>query len=220
MSKSNTDHLDIEYSYKAKPVYDFFKRFTDIIISILALIILSPLFLILAILVKATSKGPIIFKHRRVGKNGVDFDVLKFRTMEADSRPIEDILTPEQFEEFLVDLKLPEDPRVTKFGKFLRKTSLDELPQLINILKGDMSLIGPRPILRKYELERFGKYQDLLLSVRPGLTGYWGCSGRNDTTYSERMKMELYYVTKRGVLLDIKIFFKTIFAVLLRKGAV
>lgn len=214
------DCLNIEYGYKKKPFFDFCKRFEDIFIALLGLLITSPLFLIIAIIIKATSKGPIIYRHQRVGRNGKDFYVLKFRTMINDNRSIEEILTKEEYELFLVDLKLPNDPRVTKFGQFLRKTSLDELPQLVNILKGEMSLIGPRPIMRQYELERFGKNADLLLKVRPGLTGYWASHGRNNTSYDERMKMELYYVTKRGFWLDTKIFFKTILAVLSRKGAV
>lgn len=218
--EDNTSPLEIEYSYKKQPVYDFFKRFCDIIVSLFSLILLSPVFLILMILVKATSEGPIFFKHRRVGKGGVDFYVYKFRTMKYDSRSIAETLTKEEFEEYLVDLKLKDDPRVTKFGRLLRKSSLDELPQLLNILKGDMSLIGPRPILREYELERFGKYQDLLLKVRPGLTGYWGTHGRNDTTYEERIKMELYYITKRSFWMDTKIFFLTFKAIFTKKGAI
>ena len=152
--------------------------------------------------------------------DGKDFYVYKFRTMKYDSRSIEETLTKEEFAEYLIDLKLKEDPRVTKFGRLLRKSSLDELPQLINIIKGDMSLVGPRPILREYELARFGKYQDLLLKVRPGLTGYWGTHGRNDTTYEERIKMELYYVTKRSFWLDTKIFFLTFKAIFTKKGAI
>ena len=197
---------------------NFIKRFFDILCSFLGIIVLSWLFLIIAILVKCTSKGPVFYGHKRIGKKGKEFKVYKFRTMKNDPRPIEEILTPEQLEEYNRDYKVTNDPRITKVGKFLRKTSLDELPQLFNILIGNMSIIGWRPILQE-ELDKYGDLKDLLIKVKPGLTGFWASHGRSDTTYDERIKMELYYVVKRGLFFDIRVFFDTIFAVFRGDGA-
>ena len=126
--------------------------------------------------------------------------------------------TPEQKEEFERSYKLENDPRITKIGNFLRKTSLDELPQILNILKGELSIIGPRPIIQA-ELEKYEENKEKFLSVKPGLTGYWAANGRSDTSYEERMQMELYYVDNMSFKLDVKIFFKTIFAVIKKEGA-
>ena len=126
--------------------------------------------------------------------------------------------TPEQMKEFKENFKLENDPRITKVGKWLRKTSLDELPQLINILRGELSIIGPRPVIEK-ELEKYGNNKEKFLSVTPGLTGYWAANGRSDTTYEQRMQMELYYVDNISFKLDLKVFFKTIISVLKKEGA-
>ena len=223
--KRNTDEiLELEYDvtmYKRKPIYSFIKRLFDIITSLLGLIILLPLFILLTILIKIDSKGPALYGHVRVGKNGKMFKVYKFRSMRTDAndRPLEEILTPEQLKEWKRDFKITNDPRVTKIGKILRKTSLDELPQLLNILLGNMSLIGWRPILTQ-ELENYKpEEQELLLKVKPGLTGYWASHGRSNTTYAERIKMELYYAYKRSICLDIKIFFATVIGVFKHEGA-
>ena len=173
---------------------------------------------IIGLIVLITSGRPIIYKHKRVGKNGKLFNVYKFKSMYNDSRKLEDILTKEEYEEFKLKHKIEDDPRITPFGKFLRKSSLDELPQLFNILKGDMSLIGPRPITL-IELEEYNENKDFLLKVRPGLTGYWTTHGRSNIENDIRMKMELYYVAKRSIWMDIKIFFKTIIVVITGKGA-
>lgn len=203
---------------RKKPLYSFVKRCFDIFNSLLSIIILSPLLLILAFLVKVTSRGPVLYKHRRIGKNEKPFNMLKFRTMKWDPRPIEEQLTKEQLEEFRKNFKLENDPRITKFGKFLRKTSLDELPQLFNVLKGDMSIVGPRPILG-IESEKYGLARDVLLSVRPGLTSYWACHGRSKTTYSERINMELYYVKHRSVWMDLWLILRTVITVFKHEGA-
>lgn len=221
MSKVVERSLNIEYSlalYKRKPIFSFFKRLFDIVSSGLALILFSWLFLILAILVKLSSKGPVFYGHKRVGKNGKMFKVWKFRSMKNDSRPLEEILTKEQLEEYKRDYKITNDPRVTKIGKFLRKTSLDELPQLWNIFIGQMSVVGWRPILLE-ELERYEDNKELLLKVRPGLTGFWASHGRSNTTYEDRIKMELYYSVKRSFILDVKILFKTVIGVFKGEGA-
>ena len=221
MGKSVRESLSLEYNlnmYKKKPFYDFIKRFFDILLSLTALVLLSWLFIILALLVKLTSRGPIFYGHLRVGKNGKMFKVWKFRSMAQSKKPLEEILTPEQLEEWHKDFKVTNDPRVTKIGKFMRKTSLDELPQLINILFGQMSIVGWRPILPE-ELARYEENVDLLINVKPGLTGFWASHGRSNTTYEERMKMELYGVVKRSIWMDIKIIFKTFFGVLKHEGA-
>ena len=201
-----------------KPVYDFIKRFTDIVCSAIAIVLLSPFFIIISIAIKATSKGPVIFVHKRVGKNGKKIGIYKFRSMVMNAEELIEKFTPEQKEEFKKNFKLKNDPRITKIGKFLRKTSLDELPQLFNILKGDLSIVGPRPIM-EVETKIYGKYKDMLLSVKPGLTGFWAANGRSDTSYKRRRAMEIYYVKNRSLLFDIKIIFKTVISVFKGEGA-
>lgn len=207
------------HAIKKKPVYDFFKRIFDIVCSLVALIILSPVFLIMAILVKTTSEGPAFFAHKRVGKNGKEIKIYKFRSMVTNAEELIKQFTPEQKAEYEKNFKLENDPRITKVGKFMRKTSLDELPQLLNILKGDISIVGPRPIM-EVETEIYGNYRDMLLSVKPGLTGFWAANGRSCTTYTRRRAMEIYYVKNRSLWLDIKIIFKTFASVFKGEGAV
>lgn len=206
-------------SYKAK-FYLFSKRFFDIFVSAFGLILFLPLFLIIAIAVKLDSKGKIFYKHKRIGKNGKYIYLYKFRSMYSDSKErLEKLLEdPKIRQEWEENFKLDNDPRITRVGKILRKTSLDELPQLLNILKGDMSIVGPRPIVDD-EIDKYGMARNRLLSVTPGLTGWWACNGRSCTTYEERIKLELYYVNHRGFRLDIKCIFKTFVEVLKRNGA-
>ena len=194
------------------------KRILDCILATIALIILSPIYLIIAIAVKIDSKGPIFFGHTRIGKNGKIIKIYKYRTMVTNAEELIKQFTPEQMKEYKENFKLENDPRITKVGKFLRKTSLDELPQLLNIIQGDLALIGPRPVVKK-ELEKYGENAGKFLSVTPGLTGNWAASGRSNTTYEERMKMELWYVDNISLKTDIKIFFKTIIAVIKKEGA-
>ena len=149
----------------------------------------------------------------------MDIKVYKFRTMYENSQEIFNNFTKEQKEEFYKNFKLENDPRVTKIGDFLRRTSIDELPQLINILNGSMSIVGPRPIVQK-EIDLYGDYANKLFSVVPGLTGYWQANGRSDTTYEERIKMDMYYIDNRGFWLDFKIIIKTFGSVLKGEGAV
>lgn len=198
--------------------YDILKRFIDIIVGFIGLIICIPIFVIIGIAIKIDSKGPVFFKHRRIGKHGKKIEIYKFRTMIDNAEEAMKYFTEEQKKEFAENFKLENDPRVTRVGKILRKTSLDELPQIINILKGEMSIIGPRPVV-KSELEKYGSNQDKFLSVAPGLTGYWAANGRSDVSYEERMALELYYVDNRSLLLDLKIFVKTIGSVLRGRGA-
>lgn len=208
---------------KGGKVYAFFKRTFDIVASFFAIIILAIPMLIIGIAIKLTSKGPILFKDSRVGKNGKEIKVYKFRSMYIDAESnIDKYLTAEQKERWLVERKLDNDPRITPIGKFTRKTSLDELPQLFNIFKGDLSVVGPRPIT-KIELDtNYNEFEkNILLSCRPGLTGYWQVCGRSNVDYAsrERQKLEIEYFTKRGFWFDIGIIFRTIPAVLGSKGA-
>lgn len=203
----------------SKKVYIKIKRVIDVILASVALILLSPLFAIIAIAIKIDSKGPVFFAHKRIGKNGKIIKLYKFRSMVINAKELIKSFTPEQMREYKENYKLTNDPRITKVGKFLRKTSLDELPQLINIINGDLSIIGPRPVVAD-ELEKYGVNKDKFLSVTPGLTGYWAANGRSNTTYEQRMEMELYYIDNLSLKMDIKVFFKTILSVLKKEGAI
>lgn len=199
--------------------YSILKRLFDLFFSIFSVCILSPVFLILIIIVKLDDpKGKVFFAHKRVGKNGKEIKIYKFRSMVHNAEELIEKFTDEQKKEYYTYFKLENDPRITKVGKFLRKTSLDELPQLINIIKGDLSIVGPRPVIEK-EIELYGDKKDLFLSVQPGLTGYWAVNGRSTTDYNERMQLELYYVEHRCISLDLQIIFKTFGAVLKCEGA-
>jgi len=203
----------------SKKVYIKIKRVIDVILASVALILLSPLFAIIAIAIKIDSKGPVFFAHKRIGKNGKIIKLYKFRSMVINAEELIKSFTPEQMKEYKENYKLTNDPRITKVGKFLRKTSLDELPQLINIINGDLSIIGPRPVVAD-ELEKYGVNKDKFLSVTPGLTGYWAANGRSNTTYEQRMEMELYYIDNLSLKMDIKVFFKTILSVVKKEGAI
>lgn len=202
-----------------KTPYRIIKRTMDVVLSTIGLIVLLPIFAIIAIAIKIESKGPVFFKHTRIGEKGKIIKIYKFRTMVQNAEELIKSFTPEQMKEYKENYKLTNDPRITKVGNFLRKTSLDELPQLLNIIKGDLSIIGPRPVVQD-ELEKYGENKAKFLSVTPGLTGYWAANGRSNTTYEERMKMELYYVENISFKLDIEVFFKTIISVLKKEGAV
>lgn len=208
---------------KGGKVYAFFKRAFDIVSSFLVICLLSWLLLILCIVVKLSSKGPIIFADKRIGKGGKEITVYKFRSMYVDAETnIEKYLSEEQRDTWLRERKLDDDPRITSVGKFIRKTSLDELPQLFNILFGSLSVVGPRPISQRELDENFSDYEkSILLMTRPGLTGYWQVYGRSDVDFEsgERQRMELEYFSKRSLLFDLKLIFKTIGVVLVGKGA-
>lgn len=201
-----------------KTPYKIVKRGLDVIFASIGLVLLSPIFAIIALVIKIESKGPVFFKHTRIGKDGKIIKIYKFRSMVENAEDLIQKFTPEQMKEYKENYKLIDDPRITKIGKFLRKTSLDELPQLINIIKGELSIIGPRPVVQE-ELEKYGSNAQKFLSVTPGLTGYWAANGRSDTSYEERMEMELFYVDNLSFGLDVKIFFKTFGAVIKREGA-
>lgn len=191
--------------------YLVIKRILDVVISLVALIILSPILLIVAIAIKIESKGPIIFKQQRIGKDGKVFNIYKFRSM---------VVGAEKMGTGVYSKK--GDNRVTKVGKFIRMTSIDELPQLVNILKGEMSIIGPRPVLtyHPWKYEEYTEEQLKRFNVRPGVTGWAQVHGRKDVEWHERIKLDVYYVENISFLLDVKIFFKTIIQVLSMKDNV
>ncbi len=198
-----------------------YKRTFDLILTICGGILISPILLGIAIINGISNHGHVFFAHRRVGKDGKEFYCYKFQSMVPDAEAkLEQYLKthPEARKEWEETFKLTHDPRVTKFGAFLRKTSLDELPQLWNVIKGDMSLVGPRPIVKK-EIPRYGEHFKEYCSVLPGITGMWQTSGRSDTTYEERVAMDVWYVNNWSVWLDIMYLAKTFSAVLHSKGA-
>lgn len=200
-------------------LYKIVKRCFDFSVSLLLSIITFPFFLIIAIVIKIDSKGPIFFIHNRVGKKGKRLSLLKFRTMVDGAEDMIKDFTPEQKKEWKDNYKLEHDPRITRVGRFLRKTSIDELPQLYNILIGQLSFVGPRPVTEE-EIEKYGENKDKVLSVVPGLTGWWACNGRSNVDYEKRMQLELYYVDHASIFFDIKIMFKTIGVVTTHEGAV
>lgn len=196
------------------------KRAFDILGSLLLGLVFSPLMITIVLLLRREGR-PIIYRHRRVGRDGKTFECLKFRSMVPDAdRVLRDLLErqPELLAEWLRDHKLRHDPRVTTLGRFLRRTSLDELPQIWNVIRGEMSLVGPRPIVRE-ELVRYGRSVPVYLSAKPGITGLWQVTGRNDTDYRRRVALDVYYVRKRNLLLDLYILLKTTGVVLGGGGA-
>jgi exopolysaccharide biosynthesis polyprenyl glycosylphosphotransferase len=195
----------------------FLKFLLDYTLTIPGLILISPLLLVLAAVVKLDSPGPIIYRRRVMGVNGQQFDAYKFRTMKVNG---DDILAadPNLMSQFEENHKLPEDPRITRVGRFLRKTSLDELPQLINVLKREMSLVGPR-MISPGEMPKYNQWGMNLLTVQPGITGLWQVSGRSDVTYEERVKMDMHYIRNWSIWLDLQILLATIPAVIKGRGA-
>lgn len=217
----STERLVTVLPRSANPVGGTAKRAIDIILSFTAIIALLPLFLGCALLVYLTSPGPVLFRHRRVGVGGRDFGCLKFRTMAADAeRRLNEYLrlNPEAHQEWRAHRKLRFDPRVTPFGHFMRRSSLDELPQLFNVLKGDMSLVGPRPIVDE-EIEKYQEHFALYASARPGLTGLWQVSGRNTTSYAQRVAYDVDYLTNWSLFRDIRIIFATVAHIVHGRGA-
>ena len=198
------------------------KRLFDIIVALIGCIALLPLMLIVKICNMISGDlNPIFYKQKRIGKNGKFIYIYKFRSMVPNADEIlKELLekSPERKKEWEENQKFEHDPRITKIGNILRKTSLDEVPQMINVLKGDMSLIGPRPLIEG-ELDSHNGNHELYESVRPGITGWWACNGRSATTYEERLKLEYYYVQNMSLTLDIKCIIKTVLAVIKKDGA-
>lgn len=201
--------------------YLFFKRALDLFGAVVGLVLSSPLFLLISLLyLFGSNKGPVFFKQERTGKNGKSFYIYKFRSMvvNAEEQLKSNRILYKKYLDNSYKLEPEEDPRITKIGCFLRKTSLDELPQFINVLKGEMSLVGPRPVVKE-ELKEYGDQVDKFLSAKPGLTGYWQACGRSEIEYPERCDVELYYVDHSSFMFDVKIIIKTFAAVIMKKGA-
>jgi len=198
----------------------FAKRVFDVIFSLLVLVLFSPVYLFLALLVALSSPGPIFYVQERVGKNHKPFDCIKFRTMviNADEMLVELMETsPQMRQEFEDNFKIKKDPRITRIGRFLRLTSLDEFPQFWNVLKGDMSVVGPRPLVAE-ELPCYGVHIDKVLTIKPGITGLWQVSGRNDIPYNRRILIDVYYAMSQNFWLDLWIIVKTISVVIVPKN--
>ncbi|MBJ8006831.1 exopolysaccharide biosynthesis polyprenyl glycosylphosphotransferase [Bacillus cereus] len=201
-----------------KRSYVFMKRLMDIVGALCGLIFLSPVFVIVSVLIKLEDpQGPVLFKQTRVGKDEKGFGMYKFRSMVTDAEEkLKDLLQHNEVSGAM--FKMKDDPRVTKVGKFIRKTSIDELPQLINVLKGEMSLVGPRPPLSR-EVKEYTTYDKQRLKVTPGCTGLWQVSGRSNIGFEEMVELDLSYIQNRNLLLDIKIIFKTVGVLLGSKDA-
>ena len=196
------------------------KRMFDIAFSLAVLILFSPVYLLLSMLIALSSEGPIFYVQERIGKNHKRFGCIKFRTMiaNADEALVEIMETsPQMRQEFEDNFKLKYDPRITWIGQILRVTSLDEFPQFWNVLRGDMSVVGPRPLVVE-ELPKYGQHIDRILTSRPGITGLWQVSGRNDIPYPQRVRMDLYYVNSRNFWLDLRLIVRTIGVVLFPKN--
>lgn len=202
-------------------IYKFVKRAFDFIAALAAIVAILPLLLIISAIVYMGDPGPVIYGQVRIGKNGKAFKMWKFRSMYKNADKMIDQLTDEQRQQYITEFKIDNDPRITPVGNFLRKTSLDELPQLFNVLCNDMSLVGPRPLIESEIQTYYADMFDTLLSVKPGVTGYWQAYARNNATYQsgQRQQMEMYYVNHASIMLDIKILFRTVVSVLRKDGA-
>lgn len=216
MAKQEVSMQQIETN--CSKLYLVSKRFIDILFSIVGIILLFPIFFIVAFLIKLEDrKGPVIFKQIRVGENGKKFRIYKFRSMVTNAEELKLLLANDNEASGPV-FKMKQDPRVTKFGRFIRRTSIDELPQLINVLKGDMSLVGPRPPLPE-EVEKYTSYEKQRLAVTPGLTCYWQVNGRSNTSFEQWVEMDLNYIQERNFLVDMKLIVKTVFVLVGSKDA-
>lgn len=217
----NADFVAVQKETDDRAVSNALKRATDIILAASALLFLIPVLIPIALYIRLSDGGPALFRQRRIGRDGKEFMCFKFRSMVTDADvQLRNLLEsdPHARAEWNATQKLTRDPRITGFGAFLRKSSLDELPQLLNILKGEMSVVGPRPIIRN-EIEKYGEHFRHYCQVRPGLTGLWQVSGRSDTTYDARVALDVEYVTDYSYMNDLKIIVKTVPAVLRSEGA-
>jgi Undecaprenyl-phosphate galactose phosphotransferase WbaP len=207
--------------FPARPLSLLLKRLVDFLMALILLCFTLPLMLLITIAIRFESPGPALFRHTRIGKGGKQFVCFKFRTMVGNAQIILGSLlasNPLLRDEWEQDFKLKDDPRVTRIGKFLRKTSLDEIPQIFNVIKGDMSFVGPRPIV-KSEIPRYGEIFEYYKAVPPGVTGLWQVNGRNDVDYEQRVKLDYWYITNWSIWLDFTILIRTLGVVMGRKGA-
>ena len=214
---SNFNYSDTVKMGQNRRIYFFSKRLLDVSLAIIGGVLLSPLFFVVGLLIKVESKGPIIFSQDRVGQDGNIFKMYKFRSMVEDAEELKSKLIDKNEMDGPM-FKMENDPRITKVGSVIRKMSIDELPQLINVIKGDMSLVGPRPSLPS-EVLQFDEWMKKRLSVKPGLTCYWQVSGRNNIDFINWMKMDVKYVEESNLLIDIKLIIKTMFLLLGDKNA-
>lgn len=206
-----------EQAQNQRYVYRFFKRMLDIVASVIGLIVLSPVFLIVSLAIKAEDRGPIFYSQVRLGKGQRPFKMYKFRSMVVDAdKKLEKLLKQNEVEGAM--FKMKEDPRITGVGRFTRKHSLDELPQLLNVLVGDMSLVGPRPPLER-EVVGYSEYDKQRLIVKPGCTGFWQVTARNDVDFEGMVKLDLEYIERSGILFDINILLRTVIIVFKPNGA-
>jgi Undecaprenyl-phosphate galactose phosphotransferase WbaP len=214
--------LGLATSHRLKMFWNLgIKRFMDLFVVFIGGIVILPVLLLIALLIKITSPGPVLYKHKRLGQNGKEIGVYKFRTMviNADER-LQAMLAAdsELRKKWEINYKLKDDPRITKVGKILRRLSFDEFPQLLNVIKGEMSLVGPRPVTR-LEVANYGENYNRIFSAKPGMTGLWQVSGRSDTDYNERVSYDTYYLQSWSVWLDFWVLYKTLGVVLKGKGA-
>ena len=219
ISSTGIDSLTLKQRLHHKS-RDITKRLFDIIFSLSVLILCAPVYLAIAIAIAQTLAGSIFYIQERVGKNHQHFGCIKFRTMIPNAdRLLDEMMAQSEDirQEFSENFKIKNDPRITKIGKLLRITNLDEFPQFINVLKGEMSVVGPRPLVPE-ELERYGKHIDRVLTIKPGITGLWQVSGRNDLPYAQRIKIDVSYVEDRNFWLDLQIIFKTILLTVMTKN--
>lgn len=226
MLNSNIEQIENKETIKVRTAgvaYKFIKRTIDIIGSLVGIMLLIPLTIIIWLAnVFSKENGPVFYTHERIGKDGKTFKLYKYRSMvvDADEKLKRYLEENEEIErEYKKYKKLKNDPRITKIGKFIRRASIDELPQMLNILKGEMSIVGPRPYLPR-EKEDMGEYYQAIIKCKPGLTGYWQVNGRSGTDFNERLELEKYYVENKSLKLDIKIFFKTFIAIFKKEGAI
>ena len=216
MDNTSSNTIEISYKEKSSVFYNFIKRLADIILSLVAVVLFSPIFLIVALVIRIDSKGKVIFGHERIGKNMKRIKVYKFRTMYENSNEIFNNFSEEQKREYYINFKLDNDPRITRVGAFLRKTSLDELPQLINILKGDMSIVGPRPvILEEVDLIELRKSYNID-KILPGITGWAQINGRDNIGNKEKVKYDYEYLVNKSFIMDLYIIVMTALKVLKR----
>ena len=196
----------------------FIKRVMDILISVTALLLLSPMMILVAFIIKLTDRGPVFYRQTRIGKWGQEFLTYKFRSMIMNADKLVEEVVGMSHHENSISYKVKNDPRVTAIGRFIRKASIDELPQLLNVIKGDMSLVGPRPHVQR-EIDQYSLDDRRRLDVTPGITCIWQISGRADIPFPEQLKLDVQYIETRSIWMDIKILFKTIPAVISAKGA-
>jgi exopolysaccharide production protein ExoY len=218
----NMSDSELSFPFKCNVKSIPWKRAFDVLFSIGALLFFSPIFLFIYLAVRLSSSGKVVYSHTRIGRGGVSFKCFKFRSMYADADVrLQQLLDahPEMLKEWQATRKLKYDPRVTPVGNFLRKTSLDELPQFWNVLRGDLSIVGPRPVVYDELITHLGPKASKILSIRPGLTCIWQVSGRSDTSYSKRIQLDEEYIDNHSLLLDLKLIAKTIPSMIFSKGA-